>query len=273
MDDLMFYLHSPFFWRALAVGILVALSSSLLGVNLILRRLSFMGDGLSHVAFGAMAVAGLLNLAGASIYLALPVTAVCAVFLLKGSKGEGATGGDAALAMLSVGAMAIGYLTMNLFPSSANVSGDVCTSLFGASSLITLTSGETWLSGGLCVFVLLFQIFTYHRSFDIAFDEQFALACRSPARLLNFFSAIVTAIVIVVSMRLVGALLVSSLLVFPGVSAMRLARSFKGVCVIAALSGVVCAFLGITIALFASTSVGATIVLVNIAFYLLCRLR
>ena len=253
-------LTMPFVWRAIVAGVTIALSAALLGVTLVLRRLSFIGDGLSHVAFGAMAVATALGLAGASMTVALPLTALAAVILLA---RRGRVGGDAALAMLSVGAMAAGYLLMNLFPSSANVSGDVCTTLFGAVSLLTLTTAETWLCVALAAGVILYSVLTYHRAFDIAFDEDFARASGTNVALFNFVSALVVAVVIVVSMRLVGALLVSALLVFPVISALRLARSYLAVTLTAAVFALSCAATGLVLALVLSTPVGATVVAVN----------
>ena len=166
-DNLASFFALPLFWRASAVVVMISLCAALLGVTLVLRRLSFMGDGLSHVAFGAIAVSGAIGLAGGGMMLALPVTTIVAVMLLKGSSR---TRGDATLAILSVGAMSLGYLTMNLFPASSNISGDVCTTLFGSSSLLTLTVHETLLCAGLSAAVIAFQILTYHKSFDIAFD-------------------------------------------------------------------------------------------------------
>lgn len=262
------YFTMPFVWRAVVAGVLIALCAAILGVTLVLRRLSFMGDGLSHVAFGAMAVAGALGLAGVQMAVALPVTAICAVLLLRsGAKIQG----DAALAMLSVGAMAAGYMMMNLYPSSSNVSGDVCSTLFGAVSILTLTNAETILCAALAIAVIVFHILTYHRNFDIAFDEDFARVSGTRTSLYNLASAIVTAVVIVVSMRLVGALLVSALIVFPAVSAMKKAKSFRSVTILAATIAVLTALTGIFLAVIAGTPVGATIVVVDAVTLLLFR--
>ena len=264
LDHLAGYLSLPFVWRALAASALIACSAALLGVTLVLRRLSFMGDGLSHVAFGALAVSAALGLAGGGMALALPVTAIAAIILLRSSSRFR---GDASLAMLSVTAMATGYLLMHAFPSSSNVSGDVCSTLFGSVSLLTLTGPETWLAIVLSASVILFSIFTFHKNFDIAFDEDFARVSGAKTDLFNFVSAIVTAVVIVVSMKLVGALLVSALIVFPVVIAMRMAKSFLGVTACAAALAIGLALAGILAAIVALTPVGATIVAVNaIAF-------
>ena len=253
-------LAMPFVWRAVVAGATIALSAALLGVTLVLRRLSFMGDGLSHVAFGAMAVATAVGLSGGGLALSLPLTALAAVFLL-GRRGQ--VQGDAALAMLSVGAMAAGYLLMNIFPSSANVSGDVCTSLFGAVSLLTLSTAETWLCVGLAAAVIAFSALTYNRSFDVAFDEDFARACGTDVALYNRVCAVVVAVVIVVSMRLVGALLVSALIVFPAISAMRLVKSYRAVTLVAAAFALACALAGLLAAVAFELPVGATVVAAN----------
>ena len=177
------YLQLTFVQNALLVGVLVALCASLLGVTLVLRRFSFIGDGLSHVAFGAMAVAAVLGLSN-DMLLVMPVTILCAVLLLAaGSNAK--VKGDASVAMISVGALAVGYLLMNLFPPSgkSNISGDVCTTLFGGTSILTLKSVEVWLSIGLSVVVVAFFIFFYHKIFAVTFDESFAAATGAKTRL------------------------------------------------------------------------------------------
>ena len=268
MDELLRYLAYPFVRHALAAGILIALSAALLGVPLVLRRLSFIGDGLSHVAFGAMAVAGVLNFAD-NLTVSLILTAACSIILLMTGRTS-QTKGDAALAMLSVGAMAVGYLLMNRFPSSSNVSGDVCTTLFGSTSILTLTPRELWTSMALSGAVILFQALTYHRSFELAFDEDFARASGGGARAFNLVSAVVVAVVIVISMRLAGTLLVSALLVFPAVSALRVCRSYLAVTLCAAALAVVGALTGMLVAIVAGTPVGATVVAVNLVIFGIC---
>ena len=268
IDELLRYLAYPFVRYALAAGVLIALSAALLGVPLVLRRLSFIGDGLSHVAFGAMAVAGVLNFAG-NLTVSLVLTIACSIVLaLTGRASQ--TKGDAALAMLSVGAMAAGYMLMNLFPASSNVSGDVCTTLFGSTTILTLTSGELWTCVALSVAVIAFQALTYHRSFEFAFDEDFARASGGGVTAFNLLSAVVVAVVIVVSMRLVGTLLVSALLVFPAVSALRVCRSYLAVTLCAAVLAVVGVLAGMLAAIVAGTPVGATVVMVNLAVFAIC---
>ena len=267
-NDLLQYLSYPFVWRALVAGVLVALCAALLGVSLVLRRLSFIGDGLSHVAFGAMAMAGVMNFAG-DLTLSLPVTIIGSVILFVTGRTS-QTKGDASLAMLSVGAMALGYMLMNLFPSSANISGDVCTTLFGSTTILTLTPGELWTCAIIAGAVIVFQVLTYHRSFEFAFDEEFARVSGGGVTAFNVLSAVVVASVIVISMRLVGTLLVSALLVFPAVSALRLCRSYLSVTLCSAALAVVGALTGMLTAIVCGTPVGATIVMVNLVVFLLC---
>lgn len=260
------YLSYPFVRNALVAGVLISLCAALLGVPLVLRRLSFIGDGLSHVAFGAMAVAGVMNFAD-TMALSLPVTIAAALILMRSGRGA-KTGGDAMLAMLSVGAMAAGYLMMNLKPSSSNVSGDVCTTLFGSVSILTLTTFDMWISVGLSLAVCVLWLFSYHHVFDMTFDEAYAQASGASVTLFNTLTAVVVAVVIVVSMRLVGTLLVSSLLVVPAVAAMKVAKSFRAVCAVAAVFTVVCSLSGILIAVVAGTPVGSTIVAADIVMYI-----
>ncbi len=261
------YLQMPYVQNALLVGVLVALCASLLGVTLVLRRFSFIGDGLSHVAFGAMAVAAVTGLTN-DMLLVLPVTILCAVLLLASGSGAKIKG-DAAVAMISVGALAIGYLLMNLFPPSgkSNISGDVCTTLFGGTSILTLTKLEVWLSIGLSVVVVAFFVLFYHKIFAITFDESFAAATGTNTRLYNLLIAVIIAVVIVLAMNLVGSLLISALVVFPALSAMRVFKSFRAVSVCAACISVFCAVMGILISAVAGTPVGSTIVAANIVVF------
>ena len=263
------YLAFPFVRYALAVGTLIALCASLMGVTLVLKRFSFIGDGLSHVAFGAMAVAGVLGI-GSDMLFTLPVTVLCAVLLLRaGSRAR--VQGDAALAMVSVGALAMGYLLLNLFSTSTNLSGDVCASLFGSTSILTLTRGEVWLCAGLSAVVVALFILFYGRLFALTFDEDFARAAGTGVEAGNLLVAVVIAVIIVLAMRLVGSLLISALIVFPALSAMRLFRSFRGVTVCSALLGAGCALVGMVVAIVGGTPVGATIVAVDIGvFFLFC---
>lgn len=223
-ETLALYFQYPFVRYALIVGILIALCSSLLGVTLVLKRFSFIGDGLSHVAFGAMAVATVLNLSDDMI-LVLPVTVISAILLLCGGQ-KAKIKGDAAIAMISVGALAIGYLLMNIFPRSSNLSGDVCSTLFGSTSILTLSASEVWLCVILSVLVMLIFVLFYHKIFAVTFDEDFALATGIGAKAYNLLIAVIIAVIIVLAMNLVGSLLISALIIFPALSAMRIFKVF-----------------------------------------------
>lgn len=270
IEKLAQYWAYPFVQYALVVGVLVALCASLLGVTLVLKRFSFIGDGLSHVAFGAMAIASVLNLSN-DMPLVLGITVLCAILLLCAGQNAKIKG-DAAIAMLSVGALAIGYLLMNVFSTSSNLSGDVCSTLFGSTSILTLTKTEVWLCVVLSAVVVFLYFFFYHKIFSVTFDESFAAATGIRAKCYNLLLAVVTAVVIVMAMNLVGSLLISALVTFPAMSAMRLFRSFRSVTLCAALLAVFCAAAGILIAILAGTPVGSTIVAVEILLFGLCSL-
>lgn len=262
------YLSYPFVRYAVIVGILVALCSALLGVVLVLKRFSFIGDGLSHVAFGALAIASVANLTN-DTWVVLPVTMVAAVIILRTGQNP-KINGDAAIALLSVSALAIGYMLLSIAPNSNNVSGDVCSTLFGSSSILTLESSDVRMCILLSLVVIGLFILFYNKIFAITFDENFAKASGIKAQAYNLFIAVITATVIVVAMNLVGSLLVSALIIFPALSVMRLFRSFKLVVVGAAVFAVVCSVIGMMISLLAGTPVGATIVSVDLAAFLLC---
>lgn len=270
-----FHLNFPFVQRAFIVGILVALCSSLLGVTLVLKRFSFIGDGLSHVAFGAMSVAAVLNLTN-NMYLVLPVTVVAAILLLRTGKNTKIQG-DAAVAMISVASLALGYLIMNIFKPSNNLSGDVCTTLFGSYSILTLTPGEVWLCVGLSLAVIAAFFIFYNKIFAVTFDEAFAQAVGTHASVYNLVIAIIIAVIIVLAMNLVGSLLISALVIFPALSAMRVFKSFKSVTICSVIISVTCALAGLLISVPAGTPVGSTIVaadlLAFISFYIAGKVR
>ena len=268
IEKLGLYLQYPFVRYALIVGVLIALCSSLLGVTLVLKRFSFIGDGLSHVAFGAMAVAAVLNLSNEMI-LVLPVTIISAVLLLRTGQNSKIRG-DAAIAMISVGAMALGYLIMNIFSTSANLSGDVCSTLFGSTSILTLTEWEVILCIVLSVLVAAIFVLFYNKIFAVTFDEAFAKATGISADRYNLLIAVIIAVIIVLAMNLVGSLLISALVIFPALSAMRLFGSFRSVTICSAALSVACAASGIVISILAGTPVGSTIVAVDIFAFLLC---
>ena len=265
LETLTQYLSYPFVRYALIVGTLIALCASLLGVTLVLKRFSFIGDGLSHVAFGAMAIASVLHFSN-DLYLIMPVTVAAAILLLcAGEKAR--VKGDAAVAMISVGSLALGYLLINLFSTSANISGDVCSSLFGATSILTLKESDVWLCSVMAVAVVTVFALFYQKIFAVTFDEAFAQATGVRARAYNLLIAAVIAVVISLAMRLVGSLLISALVIFPALSAMRVFRSFKGVTLCAGAVSVFCALAGMLAAILLGTPVGATIVMTDIAVF------
>ncbi len=266
---LQYYLEYPFVRYALIVGTLIALCSSLLGVTLVLKRYSFIGDGLSHVAFGAMAIASIFNLASDTIFV-MPVTIIAAVLLLRGGQNAKIKG-DAAIAMLSVGALAIGYLVLHLFSTSANIAGDVCSTLFGSTSILTLSETDVWLCVAMSIVVILIFIIFYNKIFAVTFDENFAKATGVKADSYNLLIAIVIAIIIVLGMNLVGSLLISALIIFPALSAMRVFLNFKSVIICSAVISVSCALVGILISILFSTPVGSTIVVADmVVFFISC---
>lgn len=266
IGQLQFYMGYPFVRYALVVGVLIALCSSLLGVTLVMKRYSFIGDGLSHVAFGAMAVATILNLSSDTL-LVMPVTILAATLLLK--TGQNAKiQGDAAIAMLSVGSLALGYLVLNIFSASANITGDVCSTLFGSTSILTLTGEEVSLCIALSILVILLFLLFYHRIFAVTFDENFAMATGVAADRYNLLIAVIIAVIIVLGMNLVGSLLISALVIFPALSAMRVIKNFKGVVICSAMISVFCAVAGLLLSILFSTPVGSTIVAADMVAFL-----
>ena len=268
IDTILMYLNFAYVRYALIVGVLIALCSSLLGVTLVLKRFSYIGDGLSHVAFGAMAIAGVLHI-GSNMLFVLPVTVICAILLLRAGQHTRIKG-DAAIAMISVGALAVGYLLLNLFKSSGNLAGDVCTTLFGSMSILTLKPAEVWLCFGLSIAVIILFLLFYNRIFAVTFDEDFARAAGTRADAYNLLIATVTAVIIVLAMNLVGSLLISALIIFPAMSAMRLFKSFRSVTVCSAVLSVFCALTGLLVSILAGTPVGSTIVAADIIAFLAC---
>lgn len=265
LEKLDLYFQYPFVRHAVIVGILIALCSSLLGVTLVLKRFSFIGDGLSHVAFGAMAVSSILNISNEMLFI-LPVTIICAILLLRTGQNTRIKG-DAAIAIISVGALAVGYLLMNIFSTGPNLSGDVCSTLFGSTSILTLTVGEVWLCAILSIAVVFLFVFFYNKIFAVTFDENFAKATGIRANLYNLLIAIIIAIIIVLAMNLVGSLLISALVIFPALSAMRICKSFFSVTLCSAALAVICALAGIIISILAGTPVGSTIVVTQIGAF------
>ncbi len=266
MDKLLYYFTFPSIRYALIAGILISLCAGLLGVILVLKRYAMIGDGLSHVAFGAMAVAAVMGFA--PMVVALPVTVAVAVLLLLADERR-LIKGDAAIAMLSAGSLAVGYLLLNLFPSSdtGSLSGDVCASLFGSTSMLTLDTADVWLCVGLSVAVIGFFVIFYRKIFAVTFDEAFATSSGVRVRLYNFLIAAISGVVIVLAMKLVGALLISALIIFPALSAMRVFRSFRSVVLCSAVLAVAGSLLGLLAALLLSTPTGASVAVVHIGIF------
>lgn len=267
IQEFQFYMSYSFVRYALIVGVLISLCSSLLGVTLVLKRFSFIGDGLSHVAFGALAIATVLKIANVNIFI-MPVTIVCAILLLRTGTNTKLKG-DAAIAMLSVGSMAVGYLILNVFSVSSNVSGDVCSTLFGSTSILTLTGSEVIMCVIASLVVVAFFIIFYNRIFSVTFDENFTRSMGKNTNVYNLMIAVITAVIIVLAMNLVGSLLITALLVFPALSAMRVMTSFKSVIIYSAILSVFGAVFGIIISIFTSTPVGSTIVTIYILIFII----
>ena len=270
IENLAMYFSFSFVRYAFIVGVLISLCSSLLGVTLVLKRFSFIGDGLSHVAFGGICIASVLNISN-NMFLVLPITILSAVLLLRTGRNKKIQG-DAAIAMISVGSLAIGYLLMNVFSVSSNLSGDVCTTLFGSTSILTLTKSEVWLCTILSIAVIIAFVLFYNKIFAVTFDEAFAQAVGTHASAYNLVIAIIIAIIIVLAMNLVGSLLISALVIFPALSAMRIFKSFKSVTICSAVISVVCSVSGLLISIIGGTPVGSTIVAVDILAFIICSL-
>lgn len=248
----------PFVIYALICETLVSLCASLLGTTLVLKRFSFIGDGLSHVAFGALAIATVLKVTS-SLPVVLPITAVCAILLLRLGQNTKVKG-DAAIAMISVTALAFGYLLLNKFPATNNIAGDVCSALFGSTLILTLSPADVIISLVMCAVTVAFFVVFYNRIFAVTFDENFAAATGTNVKLINTAMAVIIAVVIVLAMNLVGSLLISALVVFPALSAMRVCKSFRGVTLCSAGIAVSTSVFGILLSIVIDTPVGATIV-------------
>ena len=270
LEKLAYYFSFPYVRYAFIVGLLISVCAALLGVTLVLKRYSFIGDGLSHVAFGGIAIASVLGITN-SVLVVLPITVISAVLLLR--TGQNAKiKGDAAIAMISVGALAIGYLMMNIFNVSSNLSGDVCSTLFGSQSILTLQKSEVYLCIALSIIIVATFIIFYHKIFAVTFDENFAQAVGTHVNYYNLMIAILIAIIIVLAMNLVGSLLISALVIFPALSAMRMYKSFLSVTICSVVLSVVSATIGLLIAILQGTPVGSTIVAVDIVAFFVCSL-
>ncbi len=266
LNKLLDYFAFPSVRYAVIAGILISLCAGLLGVILVLKRYAMIGDGLSHVAFGAMAIAAVIGWAPMTV--AVPVTVAVAILLLLAGEKQ-LIKGDSAIAMLSAGALAVGYLLLNLFPSSktGSLSGDVCASLFGSTSMLTLDTSDVWLCVGLSVAVIGFFVLFYRKIFAVTFDEAFATTSGVHVRRYNFLIAAVSGIVIVLAMKLVGALLISSLIIFPALSSMRVFRSFRAVVLCSGILAVAGSLVGLVAALLLSTPTGASVAVAHILIF------
>ena len=260
-ETLRMYFQYPFVRYALIVGVLIALCSSLLGVTLVLKRFSFIGDGLSHVGFGAMAIAAAMN--AAPLTVAIPVVIVAAILLLRIS-GNAKIKGDAAIALISTTSLAVGVMVISL---TTGMNTDVYNYMFG--SILAMSAEDVKLSLVLSVFVLILFIVFYHKIFAITFDETFARATGVKAGVYNTLIAVLTAVTIVLGMRMMGALLISSLIIFPALTSMRVCRTFKSVIINAAVISVVCLIAGVTLSYVAATPAGASVVLANLVMMVL----
>lgn len=267
IESLQFYLEFPFVRRALLVGVLIAFCSSLLGVTLVLKRYSFIGDGLSHVAFAAMSIAMVMSLSN-NMLLILPVTIVSAILMLKTGNNT-KINGDAIIAMMSVASLAIGYMVVNKNSDSPNVAGDVCSTLFGATSILTLSKLDVILCIAMSIIVLVFYLMFYNKIFAVTFDEDFAKATGVRAGAYNMLMAVITAVIIVLAMNLVGSLLISALVIFPALSAMRVFKNFKAVVICSGILSIISSVLGLFISLLETTPVGSTIVVVDITVFII----
>ena len=249
-----------FIVRALLVGSLVSLCSALLGVNLVLKRYSMIGDGLSHVGFGSLAVAMAMGLA--PLQVSIPVVVLAAFLLLRLSESSKIKG-DAAIALISTSALALGVLTIS---ATTGMNTDVCNFMFG--SILAMSTGDVTLSLLMSAIVLVLFVFFYHRLFAVTFDEGFARATGTPAGLYNMLLAFLTAVTVVLGMRLMGAMLISSLIIFPALTAMRVCKRFRSVVLVSAVLSVVCFWVGMVLSYVYATATGATIVAVNLAAFL-----
>jgi zinc transport system permease protein len=261
IDTLVEMFSHTFLVRAFVVGILVSLCAALLGVSLVLKRYSMIGDGLSHVGFGALAIAAAMN--AAPLTVSIPIVVIAAFFLLRISENSKIRG-DAAIALISTSSLAIGVVVISL---TTGMNTDVNNYLFG--SILAMSKSDVKLSIALTAVVLALFVFFYNKIFAVAFDENFARATGVRTGLYNMIIAFLTAITIVLGMRMMGALLISSLIIFPALTSMRLCKKFLTVTIVSAVVSVACFFIGVVVSYVHATPTGASVVLVNIAAFLL----
>lgn len=270
IQQILDYLKYPFVQYALIVSIMVALCSALLGTTLVLRRFSFIGDSLSHVAFSIMAVASVLNLTS-KLYITLPGTILFTIFILN-SKANGAKKNDSTLALISVSSLALGYIVMNLFGSGSNISADVCTTLFGSTSILTLKQTDVIISVILSVVTIITFILLFNKIFAITFDENFARSSGVKVTRINLIFSIIIGTVIVLAMNLVGSLLITALIIFPAITSMKVFNNFKNVTICSVILSLITTTLGLFTSILISTPVGSTIVIADLVVYFIFSL-
>lgn len=267
LADLNMYFQYDFVRYAFIVGILISLCSSILGVSLVLKRLSYIGDSLAHSAFGLMALGTLLSFMDSLAFTLIGTIFFSIVLTYRTANKK--MRGDAALTMLTSSSLGIGYLIMNVGDVSSNLAADVCATLFGSTAILTLSVEEVWLCGFLSIFVVAIYIICYNNIFTTTFDADFAKATGVKVHLYNGVHSIVLAIIIVLAINLVGSLLISALIVFPALASMRVFKSFRGVIISAAVFSVVCSAVGLILAILCGTPVGSTIVAVDLMGYII----
>jgi zinc transport system permease protein len=261
IDTLQEMFSYAFLVRAVVVGLLVSLCAALLGVSLVLKRYSMIGDGLSHVGFGALAIATALHTA--PLVVSIPIVVLAAFLLLRISENSRIKG-DAAIALISTSSLAVGVLVVSL---TTGMNTDVCNYMFG--SILVMSHGDVVLSIILAAVVLTMFVFFYNKIFAVTFDENFAKATGVRTGLYNMMIAFLTAITIVLGMRMMGALLISSLIIFPALTSMRLCKKFRSVTICSAIVSVTCFFTGVVISYVKATPTGASVVIVNIAAFVI----
>lgn len=267
LREIQMYFQYDFVRYAFIVGILIALCASILGVSLVLKRLSYIGDSLAHSAFGLMAVGTFLSFMDSMVFTLLGTVAFSVVLTYRNDSEK--MRGDAALTMLTSSSLGVGYLIMNVGDVSSNLAADVCATLFGSTAILTLSRDEVWLCAILSVVVVVIYILCYNNIFATTFDGNFAKATGLKVGIYNALHSVVLAIIIVLAINLVGSLLISALIVFPALASMRVFKSFKGVIISAAIFSVITSGIGLILAILWGTPVGSTIVAVNLVGYII----
>ena len=265
------YFRYDFVWYAMIATVFIAVCSAFVGITLVLKRLSNIGDGLSHVAFGALSiglVAGFANNIGGTIFSVIVTGGVS--FALITVKNSTKIKGDSLIAMISVFSLAFAYFIINVCKTGGNVAGDVCTTLFGSSSILSIKLSDVIVSGVLCLATIAVYVVFYNKIFVISFDENFARASGIETKLYESIIAVTIAVIVSLAIRLVGSLLVTALLVFPALSAMRVAKSYKKVTILSVILAVINAVTGVLISMVAGSPVGSTIVLVEAFTFIVC---